>query len=110
MIVAGQPRLTNYRSFELIMKTKLEIALDALVKIADCAYSHNSYATSEKAIAKIKAMPDETCCGCDEKFKALEKIYSYRSDKPDWNMVMAIAGDIVDPQELILSGKLEEEF
>jgi len=31
--------------------------------------------------------------------EALEKIYSYRSDKPDWNMVMAIAGDIVEPME-----------
>jgi hypothetical protein len=35
---------------------------------------------------------------------ALRKIYNYRSDAPDWNMVMAIAGDIVDPQVLCHEG------
>lgn len=34
---------------------------------------------------------------------ALKKIYEYRSDAPDWNMVMAIAGDAIDPQEAVLS-------
>lgn len=34
---------------------------------------------------------------------ALHKIYTYRSDKPDWNMVMAIAGDIVNPMIAIPS-------
>lgn len=31
---------------------------------------------------------------------ALEKIYNYRSDVPDWNMIMAIAGNIIEPMEL----------
>lgn len=35
--------------------------------------------------------------------EALHKIYTYRSDKPDWNMVMAIAGDIVNPMIAIPS-------
>lgn len=36
--------------------------------------------------------------------EALRKIYTYRSDAPDWNMVMAIAGDAIDPQDVVLSG------
>jgi hypothetical protein len=40
----------------------------------------------------------------DQAMEALRKIYTYRSDKPDWNMVMAIAGDIVEPVEAIPSG------
>ncbi len=35
--------------------------------------------------------------------EALEKIYTYRSDDPDWNMVMAIAGDQVEPMDIALS-------
>lgn len=33
---------------------------------------------------------------------ALRKIYSY-SNKPDWNMVMAIAGDIIEPMGAVSS-------
>lgn len=28
---------------------------------------------------------------------ALRKIYEYRSNKPDWNMIMAIAGSAIAP-------------
>ncbi len=43
---------------------------------------------------------------------ALEKIYAYRSDKPDWNMVMAIAEDAINPMVAIpsaLDGEGENE-
>ena len=32
--------------------------------------------------------------------RALERIHAYRSDKPDWNMIMAIAGDAIEPMTL----------
>lgn len=47
----------------------------------------------------VRAMVTELA----EAREALRKIYEYRSDKPDWNMVMAIAGDVVDPQVAVLS-------
>lgn len=40
---------------------------------------------------------------------ALEKIYNYRSDKPDWNMVMAIAEDAIAPKTIVMSGELNRE-
>jgi len=39
--------------------------------------------------------------------EALKKIYTYRSNEPDWNMVMAIAGDIVEPMEVVPSAALD---
>lgn len=35
--------------------------------------------------------------------EALKKIYTYRSDKPDWNMVMAIAEDAINPMVAVPS-------
>ena len=40
---------------------------------------------------------------------ALRKIYEYRSDEPDWNMIMAIAGDVVNPMEAVMSGTATEK-
>lgn len=45
-----------------------------------------------------------------EALEALTKIYNYRSDKPDWNMVMAIAGDVVDPQVMVVTETPGEFF
>jgi len=42
----------------------------------------------------------------DAALVALRKIYEYRSDKPDWNMVMAIAGDVVEPMVAVVSGRV----
>ena len=41
--------------------------------------------------------------------KALTKIYNYRSDEPDWNMIMAIAHDAIDPREAVMSALKESE-
>ena len=41
--------------------------------------------------------------------EALQKIYDYRSDKPDWNLVMAIAGDIIEPMEIVCSNQQREK-
>lgn len=38
---------------------------------------------------------------------ALKKIHEYRSDAPDWNMVMAIAEDAIAPKQIVLSGQRE---
>ncbi len=35
--------------------------------------------------------------------EALESICTYRSDEPDWNMVLAIAKDAINPLEAVLS-------
>lgn len=43
------------------------------------------------------------CDRIEELETALLKIYNYRSNVPDWNMVMAIAGDAIDPMDIVLS-------
>lgn len=40
---------------------------------------------------------------------ALKRIYTYRSDKPDWNMVMAIAEDAIAPKRIVFCESNEED-
>lgn len=59
--------------------------------------------TQDCTIASLRAQTMDQALLIGRMHNALTKIYTYRSDDPDWNMVMAIAGEIVEPMTVIPS-------
>jgi len=106
--VTINPAQLTYEAYEYESKpvkteiniTRLERMSNELRKLADSDWVDDSRDKLRQAAAEIELLNEQVAQlkkDLDEALVALRKIYEYRSDKPDWNMVMAIAGDVVEP-------------
>lgn len=99
--VTINPAQLTYEAYEYESKpvkteiniTRLSLEPNELRRLADEDWVYDSRDVLRQAANEIEWLKKDL----DAALVALRKIYEYRSDKPDWNMVMAIAGDVVEP-------------
>ena len=92
------------------LATELAVTLEDIRKLQHYDELLNQYIVERDLARKTEAELSDVKAEIERLREALKKISMYRSNDPYFNTVIAIAGDIVEPMEVVLNAALDAKI